>query len=88
VAGCSSDGETCIVYDPVGNTQAPQIAMAHFSGTVQAWWFTPPTGATTNLATFSNSGTHTFTPPDGNDWVLVLDLASAALPAPGVGSFQ
>jgi hypothetical protein len=88
VAGCSSDGETCIVYDPVGNTQAPQIAMAHFSGTVQAWWFNPPTGATTNLATFSNSGTHTFTPPDGNDWVLVLDLASAALPAPGVGSFQ
>lgn len=88
VASCTSDGQTCIAYDPVGNSQAPQIAMSHFSGTVQAWWFNPQTGATTNLGTFSNSGTHTFTPADGNDWVLVLDLASAGLAAPGTGTVQ
>ncbi len=88
VASCTSDGQTCIVYDPLGKTQPPQIAMSHFAGTVQAWWFNPQTGATTNLGTFSNSGTRTFTPGDGNDWVLVLDLASAGLPAPGTGTVQ
>lgn len=83
VASCTSDGQTCIVYDPVGNTQAPQINMAYFSGTIHAWWFAPQTGATTDLSTFTNSGTHTFTPTDGNDWVLVLDLNGASLAAPG-----
>ena len=29
VAACTSDGQTCIVYDPTGNSRAPQIAMAH-----------------------------------------------------------
>lgn len=88
VAGCTSDGETCIIYDPLGSAQAPHIAMSRFSGTVQAWWFNPQTGATTNAGTFANSGTQTFTPANGNDWVLVLDLQSAGLPAPGVGSLQ
>ena len=82
-ASCTSDGLTCIVYDPLGNSQAPQIAMAHFSGTVHAWWWNPQNGATTDLSTFTNSGTHTFTPADGNDWVLVLDLNSASLCTPG-----
>jgi hypothetical protein len=35
---------------------------------------------------FSRSGG--LTTLDGNDWVLVLDLASAKLPPPGKGSFQ
>jgi hypothetical protein len=83
VASCTSDGQTCIVYDPIGNSQAPQIAMSHFSGTVHAWWFNPASAATTDLSTFTTSGTHTFTPADGNDWVLVLDLNSAGLAAPG-----
>ena len=88
VAACTSDGQTCIVYDPIGNSQAPQIAMSHFSGTVQGWWFNPQTAAVTNLGTFSNSGTQTFTPSDGNDWALVLDLASAGLKAPGLEAPQ
>lgn len=83
VASCSSDGQTCEIYDPIGNSQVPQIAMGHFSGTVHAWWFNPQTGATTDLGTFTNSGTRTFTPADGNDWILVLDLNSLGLKAPG-----
>jgi len=35
------------------------------------------------LGTFANSSTMMFSPADGNDWVLVLDDASANLPAPG-----
>jgi hypothetical protein len=83
VASCTSDGRTCIVYDPIGNSQAPRINMAYFSGTIHAWWFNPSTAETTDLGTFKNKGTYTFTPPDGNDWVLVLDLNRANLPPPG-----
>jgi hypothetical protein len=83
VASCASDGQTCMIYDPIGSAQSPQINMSHFSGPVHAWWFNPQTGTTTDLSTFSNSGAQTFTPPNGNDWVLVLDLNSANLPAPG-----
>jgi hypothetical protein len=83
VGSCTSDGQTCMVYNPIGNVQPPQIAMAHFSGAVHAWWFNPSTAVTADLGTLTNSGTQTFTPPDGNDWVLVLDLDSANLPAPG-----
>jgi hypothetical protein len=31
----------------------------------------------------ANSGSQDFTPPDANDWVLVIDDASANLAAPG-----
>ena len=53
------------------------------SSTVHGWWFNPQTSARTDLGTFPNSGTRTFTAPDGNDWVLVLDDNSASLPPPG-----
>ena len=86
VAACTSDGQTCIVYDPLGHSQNPKIAMGHFSGMIHGWWFSPQTGSTKNLSTFTNHGTRTFTPPDDNDWVLVLDLDSAALPAPGTST--
>jgi hypothetical protein len=86
VAACTSDGQTCMVYDPRGNSQNPQIAMSHFSGTIHGWWFNPQTGSTTDLGTFTKNGMHTFTPTDGNDWILVLDLDSASLPAPGTST--
>src|SRR4029077_7084710 len=40
----------------------------------------------TLIGIFPNSGTQNFTAPDGNDWVLVIDDASANLPAPGSGT--
>jgi hypothetical protein len=86
VAACTSDGLTCIVYDPLGNSQNPQIDMSHFSGTIHGWWFNPQTGSATDLGTLTEKGMHTFTPTDGNDWVLVLDLDSAELPAPGTST--
>jgi hypothetical protein len=47
------------------------------------WWFNPSSGAATLIGSYANSGTRNFTPPDANDWVLVIDDASANLPAPG-----
>lgn len=86
VCSRTSDGQTVMVYDPIGTSQNPQVLMSKItSGTnlVHAWWFQPQTGATTDLGTFANSGSRTFTAPDGNDWVLVLDDNGAALAAPG-----
>ena len=82
----SSDGQTIIAYIPNGNATTITVDLAKITSatsTVQGWWFDPQTGATSNLGIFSNNGTHDFTPPDSNDWVLVLDDASANLPAPG-----
>ncbi|MGA8223694.1 MAG: DUF4038 domain-containing protein, partial [Candidatus Acidiferrales bacterium] len=84
-AARTSDGQTIIAYIPNGNATSITVAMSKITSsteTVQGWWFNPSTAATTNLGTFPNSGTQSFTPPDSNDWVLVLDDASAGLPAP------
>lgn len=86
VAARSSDGQTIMVYMPDGNATAKTLNMAGItsgSSTVKAWWFNPQTAVATLIGTFANSGTHNFTAPDANDWVLVLDNASANLPAPG-----
>jgi hypothetical protein len=49
---------------------------------VQAWWYNPRTGGTTNLGSF-DEGESSFSPPQNGDWVLVLDDAALNLAAPG-----
>src|SRR4029077_17560915 len=46
----------------------------------------PQTSAATLIGTFPNSGSQSFTAPDSNDWLLVIDDASANLPAHGTGT--
>jgi hypothetical protein len=85
----ASDGQTIISYIPNGNATTISVNMAEITSstnTVQGWWFDPSSGATTNLGVFPNSGTQNFTAPDSNDWVLVLDDASANLSAPGASA--
>ena len=84
-AARTSDGQTIIAYIPNGNATTITVAMSKITSptsTVQAWWFNPTTGIATNIGTFANSGTKTFTAPSSSDWVLVLDDASVNLPAP------
>ena len=82
VAARASDGSSVIAYIPTGN--AVTIDMTKVGGgTARAHWYNPRTGDTAFINDYSTSGTQTFTPPDRNDWVLVLDDASAALAAPG-----
>ena len=84
-AARTSDGQTIIAYIPNGNATTITVAMSKITSptsTVQAWWFNPTTGIATNIGTFANSGTKTFTSPSSSDWVLVLDDASVNLPAP------
>jgi hypothetical protein len=52
---------------------------------VKAAWFNPRSGEEQAIGTFERKGTRTFTPPGravpGNDWVLLLDDASAPVTA-------
>ena len=82
VTARTSDGQTIIAYIPT--QRAVTIAMTKIADTsAKAWWFNPQTGATTLIGTYSTTGTQSFTPPDTNDWVLVIDAATANLAAPG-----
>ena len=86
VAARSSDGQTIIAYLSNGNATAKTINMSAITSatsTAIAWWYNPQTGTATLIGTFPNSGSQSFTAPDGNDWVLVIDDAPANLPAPG-----
>ncbi len=85
VTSRTSDGQTIIAYIP--SQRAVTIDMTKISDTsAKAWWFNPQTAAATLIGTYSTSGPQNFTPPDQNDWVLVIDAASAKLPAPGGGN--
>ncbi len=60
------------------------VQMGKISGDkVKASWYKPADGTTTIIGEFENNGTHEFDPPgepaNGNDWVLVLDSATANL---------
>ena len=86
VAARTSDGQTIIAYIPKGNAATVTISMAEITDAgshVKCWWFNPRDGSTTLIGSFVASGSHRFTPPDGNDWVLVIDSQSAGLAAPG-----
>jgi Protein of unknown function (DUF4038)/Putative collagen-binding domain of a collagenase len=57
------------------------VFMGRIKGTeVNAYWYDPRTGKTTNIGKFPNSGTREFKPPTsgyGQDWVLVMDDAAS-----------
>jgi len=80
------DGQTIIAYIPNGNATTLEVDMRRITsaaGQAVCWWFSPTSGAATRIGSYATSGTRKFTPPDSNDWVLVIDDASANLPAPG-----
>ena len=81
-AARASDGSSVIAYIPTSRTVT--IDLSQIAGTsARAWWFNPRTAETTLINTYPTTGSTTFTAPDADDWVLVLDNASLDLPAPG-----
>ncbi|MGA8185558.1 MAG: putative collagen-binding domain-containing protein, partial [Terriglobia bacterium] len=81
-AARTSDGQTVIIYAPTQRTLS--VAMDKISGTAaMGWWFDPSGGTGTFLGVYPTTGTHDFTPPSNDDWVLVLDDEAAGLGAPG-----
>ena len=81
-AATTLNNETLIVYIPTSRPLT--IDMTKIQGTdSKVWWYDPRTGSAQSGGTYVNSGSRSFTPPDTNDWVLVIDDASAGFGAPG-----
>ena len=64
-----------------------ELRLGAISGTsLRAWWFNPRDGRAESIGLVPNAGVKRFVPPgqpaEGNDWVLVLDSASAGFPPP------
>lgn len=86
VAARSSDGQTIIAYVPTGSEATITIAMDEITDAgsqAKCWWFNPRDGSSKLIGIFATSGTRKFTPPDPEDWVLVVDSLAANLAAPG-----
>jgi hypothetical protein len=82
VTSRTSDGQTIMAYIPT--QRAVTMDLRKMSGaSATAWWYNPQTGDATLIGNFPTTGSQNFTPPDQNDWVLVIDDAAANLPAPG-----
>jgi hypothetical protein len=82
----TGDGQTMTSYIPNGNKTTISVDMrkiTSISSQAKCWWFDPRNGSTKLIGTYPNHGIHDFTPPDSNDWVLVIDAADANLTAPG-----
>jgi len=56
---------------------------------IRAWWYDPRTGVGTLIGKMDGGGRREFrTPPQGPDWVLVLDDAEREYPPPGLKVFN
>ncbi len=79
-------GSYGMVYMPVGKTITVNTSFIKGKN-IMVWWFRPKDAAIQNPGIIKNIGAQNFTSPEigtGNDWVLVLDDASAYYPSPGV----
>jgi hypothetical protein len=90
----SKEGNCIIVYSTKGFPF--ELDLSGMSGTkIYGWWYSPRDGLLYNgefkevqtpYISLTVKGAHTFTPPtrgENQDWVLVLDDASAGFSAPG-----
>ena len=70
---CMTTSQALVAY--TGQGTAMTVDKSQFvSATFNVNWYNPRTGLATSGATASfGSGSQVFTPPDGNDWVLLLD---------------
>lgn len=77
-----NDGSSVIAYIPTNRSVT--IDLTQVAGTsARAWWFNPRTAAASSIDVYPTTQPVDFTPPDANDWILVLDNASLNLPPPG-----
>jgi hypothetical protein len=83
-ASRDQDGTWAMIYFPM-NDQSASVDLTKLKpGSLKVWWYDPRTGFAHPKKDVEAKGTHTFTsPPNGPDWVLVLDAASSAYAAPG-----
>jgi len=81
-AALTGDSATAIVYLPRRTTIS--LDLGQISGDSKTgWWFNPRDGSAVEIGTLAGSGSMSFTPSSGDDWVMVIDDASRDFRAPG-----
>ncbi len=65
------EGDVYAVYLPQGGQVT--IDLSGVGGNYDASWFDPRTGAASDAGSVGGGGSRSFTPPGGQDWVLLLD---------------
>lgn len=84
-AARATDGSFAFIYSPRGEQFTVQVNVIR-TPRIRQTWFNPRTGDAKVLHTTDTPGFQTFVPPTsgrGNDWLLVLDDATAGFPPPG-----
>ncbi len=82
VAALAKDGSFGFIY--TSSKRVLKVDLTKHSGSkTDAFWFNPRAGTTQKIGTFDKVGSRDFTPPQGEDWVLVLDDASKGYSEPG-----
>jgi hypothetical protein len=75
VTARTSSGSSVIAYIPT--QRAVSIDMTKLTGTsALARWYNPRNDSFSTIGTYPTTGSQSFTPPDNNDWVLVIDEAT------------
>jgi hypothetical protein len=81
----TGDGSYALVYFPM-NDHAATIDLSRLKArSLRVWWFDPRSGVGTLLGEIEGGKSHEFkSPPQGPDWVLVLDDAAKHYAPPGL----
>ena len=85
-AARAGDGSTIMAYLPSPRTVTIDMGRVSGSADADGWWYNPRDGGAQYIGLFPNSLTREFTPPDSEDWVLVIDDASRGFPEPGAAA--
>ncbi|SMD45494.1 Putative collagen-binding domain of a collagenase [Aquiflexum balticum DSM 16537] len=81
--GASRGDDFAFIYFPAPIIRT--IQMNKISGSrVNCYWYNTRTGESNLIGTYKNSGTRTFSSPEGLDWLLVIDDADAGYSPPGM----
>lgn len=83
---CARDtnAETVICYIPRGPAHTLTFDMTKLNRWYShAWWYNPSNMVSTYAGVWTNAGSLSFTQPDANDWVFVLDSTTPGFTAPG-----
>jgi len=84
-AALARDGSFAFIYSPRGEKFTVDKSAIR-AGRVKEIWYDPRYGVAYHIHTSDNAGFQTYTPPTsgpGNDWLLILEDASAGFPLPG-----
>ena len=81
-AAREANGKYALVYLPT--SASVEVRLNIVEGPAHAWWFDPQRGTAHSIGALDASAQQTFTPPpEGLDWVLVIDSVAAGLSEPG-----